>query len=74
MIGTSVADLQNKLFTVFTVVFVAPGVMLQVQPLFLARRDLFEAREKKAKMYSWKAFVFGLIVSEFPYLVLCAIL
>ena len=44
MIGDSVLDLQNKLFTVFTVVFVAPGVMLQVQPLFLARRDIFEAR------------------------------
>lgn len=74
MLGTSVSDLQNKLFTLFTVVFVSPGCMLQTQPLFLARRDLFEAREKKAKIYSWKAFVFGLIVSEFPYLLVCAIL
>lgn len=29
---------------VFLLVFVAPGVMLGVQPLFLARRDIFEAR------------------------------
>jgi hypothetical protein len=29
----------------------APGVIAQLQPLFIARRDIFEAREKKAKMY-----------------------
>lgn len=73
-IGDSVSDLQNKLFTLFTFIFVAPGVMAQVQPLFIARRDIFEAREKKAKMYSWIAFTFGLVVSEFPYLVICSIL
>jgi ATP-binding cassette subfamily G (WHITE) protein 2 (SNQ2) len=71
MTGFRNADL---LRAVFSFVFVAPGVMSQVQPLFIARRDLFEAREKKAKTYSWKAFVFGLIVSEFPYLLLCAII
>ena len=32
------------------------------------------AREKKAKIYSWQAFVFGEIVAEIPYLLLCAFL
>lgn len=49
-------------------------MIAQLQPLFIARRDIFETREKKAKIYSWKAFVTGLIVSELPYLVLCAFL
>ncbi|KEF60963.1 uncharacterized protein A1O9_02527 [Exophiala aquamarina CBS 119918] len=74
MISDSVSDLQLNLFTIFNFIFVAPGVINQLQPLFIARRDIFEAREKKAKMYSWIAFVTGLIISEFPYLVICAIL
>ncbi|KAJ3542263.1 hypothetical protein NM208_g4196 [Fusarium decemcellulare] len=72
-IGSSVGDLQLKLFTIFNFIFVAPGVMAQLQPLFIHRRDIFETREKKSKMYSWVAFVTGLIVSEVPYLILCAV-
>lgn len=74
MIGDSVGDLQLRLFTIFNFIFVAPGVINQLQPLFIERRDIFETREKKSKMYSWIAFVTGLIVSEFPYLCICAVL
>lgn len=42
--------------------------------MFIDRRDIYETREKKAKIYSWKAFVTALIVAELPYLVLCAFL
>lgn len=73
-IGNTVADLQLRLFTVFNFIFVAPGTINQLQPLFIDRRDIYEAREKKAKMYSWKAFVTALIVSEIPYLCICAVL
>lgn len=73
-IGSSVGDLQLRLFTVFNFIFVAPGVIAQLQPLFIERRDIYEAREKKSKMYSWIAFVTGLIVSELPYLCVCAVL
>jgi ABC-type multidrug transport system permease subunit/ABC-type multidrug transport system ATPase subunit len=74
MIGDSVSDLQGRLFTIFNFIFVAPGVINQLQPLFIERRDIFETREKKSKMYSWIAFVTGLVVSEVPYLILCAVL
>ncbi|KAK4140476.1 ABC-2 type transporter-domain-containing protein [Dichotomopilus funicola] len=73
-IGHSVNDLQMRLFTVFNFIFVAPGIINHMQPLFIQRRNIFETREKKSKMYSWVAFVTGLIVSELPYLVLCAVL
>lgn len=69
MIGDSVADLQLRLFTVFNFIFVAPGVIAQLQPLFIDRRDIYETREKKSKMYSWIAFVTGNIICELPYLV-----
>jgi hypothetical protein len=74
MIGDSVADQQLVLFALFNYIFVAPGVIAQLQPLFIERRDIFETREKKSKMYSWIAFVTGLIVSEIPYLIVCAVL
>jgi ATP-binding cassette subfamily G (WHITE) protein 2 (SNQ2) len=50
MIGDSLSDLQQNLFAVFNVIFVSPGVIAQLQPLFINRRDIFEAREKKSKM------------------------
>jgi ATP-binding cassette, subfamily G (WHITE), member 2, SNQ2 len=74
MVGDTVSDLQLRLFTIFNFIFVAPGVINQLQPLFIERRDIFEAREKKSKMYSWIAFVTGLVVSEIPYLCICAVL
>ncbi|WWC85443.1 uncharacterized protein L201_000306 [Kwoniella dendrophila CBS 6074] len=74
MIGNKYADLQNRIFTIFQFIFVAPGVIAQTQPKFIANRDIFEAREKKAKLYSWQAFCFGEIVAEIPYLLVCALL
>jgi ABC-type multidrug transport system permease subunit/ABC-type multidrug transport system ATPase subunit len=74
MINDSVHSMQLRLFTIFNFIFVAPGVINQLQPLFLERRDIYDSREKKSKMYSWIAFVTALIVSEIPYLCLCAVL
>ncbi|KAF2690238.1 ABC transporter [Lentithecium fluviatile CBS 122367] len=74
MIGDSVGDQQLVLFALFNFIFVAPGVIAQLQPLFIERRDIYETREKKSKMYSWIAFVTGLIVSEIPYLIICSVL
>ncbi|KAE8343763.1 hypothetical protein BDV24DRAFT_172446 [Aspergillus arachidicola] len=74
MISDTVHSMQLRLFTIFNFIFVAPGVINQLQPLFLERRDIYDAREKKSKMYSWVAFVTALIVSEIPYLCLCAVL
>jgi ATP-binding cassette subfamily G (WHITE) protein 2 (SNQ2) len=73
MIGNSVSKQQEVLFAVFNFIFVAPGVIAQLQPLFLERRDIYETREKKSKMYHWFPFTTGLIVSEVPYLIICAI-
>lgn len=74
MIGNSVGDLQLRMFTVWVFLFVAPGVVNQLQPLFIERRDIYDAREKKSRIYSWKAFVSALIISEIPYLCVCGII
>ena len=73
-IGDSVAEQHLVLFSLFNYIFVAPGVIAQLQPLFIDRRDIYETREKKSKMYHWAPFVTGLIVSEIPYLIICSIL
>jgi ATP-binding cassette subfamily G (WHITE) protein 2 (SNQ2) len=73
-IADDLGGLQLKLFTVFSFIFVAPGLISQLQPLFIDRRDIYETREKKSKTYHWVPFVTGLIVSELPYLVICAVL
>ena len=73
-IGNSVSDLQQRLFTVFSFLFVAPGLISQLQPIFIDRRNVYETREKKSKTYHWVPFVTGLIVSELPYLVVCSVL
>jgi hypothetical protein len=52
MIGDSLNDLQQNLFTIFNLIFVSPGVISQLQPLFIDRREIFETREKKSKMVS----------------------
>ncbi|KAJ4329856.1 hypothetical protein N0V87_010509 [Didymella glomerata] len=72
-IGDSVQEQQIVLFALFNYMFVAPGVLAQLQPLFIDRRDIYETREKKSKMYHWASFTTGLIISEMPYLIVCAI-
>jgi ABC-type multidrug transport system permease subunit len=51
-IGNGTFDLQLRLFAVFNFVFVAPGLINQLQPFFLHNRDIFEAREKKVFLSS----------------------
>jgi ATP-binding cassette subfamily G (WHITE) protein 2 (SNQ2) len=65
-IDNTVNDLQLGLFAMFSFLFVVLGVIAQLQPLFLEHRDVYDAREKKSKMYCW--------VSEFPYLIVWAIM
>lgn len=73
-IDNSYAGLKDKVFSIFQFVFVAPGVMVQTMPKFIANRDIFEKRERKSMLYSWKVFVLGEIIAEWPYLVVCALL
>lgn len=71
---TSPGGLSLRLFTCFNFIFVCPGVLAQLQPLFIERREIYEARERKSKMYSWIAFTTGLVLSEIPYLLICGLL
>ncbi|KAG9198157.1 hypothetical protein G6514_010427 [Epicoccum nigrum] len=71
MLGDGTFDLQLHLMAVLNFIFVAPGCINQMQPLFIQNRDIFETREKKSKTYHWAAFVAGQVVSEIPALIVC---
>ncbi|KAF4343795.1 multidrug resistance CDR1 [Fusarium beomiforme] len=71
MIGNSSFDLQLRLMSVFNFIFVAPGAINQLQPLFIRNRDIFETREKKSKTYHWFSFISGQLISEIPLLIIC---
>jgi ATP-binding cassette subfamily G (WHITE) protein 2 (SNQ2) len=47
MINDSYSGLAQRLYAIFNFVFVAPGCINQLQPLFIHNRDIFETREKK---------------------------
>lgn len=47
---------------------------VQIQPLFITQRALYEVRERPSKVYSWKAFLIANIVVEMPYQILTGVL
>lgn len=69
-LGNSATSLQNRLFSVFQGMFVAPGLLNQIQPHFIHNRMVFEAREKLSKMYGWFPFVIGEVIAELPWLII----
>ncbi|KAI0096799.1 putative ABC multidrug transporter [Nemania sp. FL0031] len=71
-IGNGSFDAQLRLMSVFNFLFVAPGCINQLQPLFISNRDIFETREKKSKTYSWIAFISAQLLSEILVLIVCA--
>ncbi|KAF8321131.1 putative ABC multidrug transporter [Clavulina sp. PMI_390] len=73
-IDNSVASLQTRLFCIFNGMWIAPGLLVQLQIHFIQSRNVFEAREKLSKMYGWFPFVVAEVVSEAPWLVLTSVL
>ncbi|BGP40430.1 ATP-binding cassette transporter snq2 [Rhodotorula kratochvilovae] len=62
---------QNFLFAVFMAVVLSAPLSQQLQPKFLGLRQLYEARERPSRMYSWPIFVISSIIVEMPYNLFC---
>jgi ATP-binding cassette subfamily G (WHITE) protein 2 (SNQ2) len=63
--------MQSRLFTIFMTMTIAPPLMQQLQPRYLAFRSVYQSRESKSKIYSWPAFTLGAILPEIPYSLFC---
>jgi ATP-binding cassette subfamily G (WHITE) protein 2 (SNQ2) len=60
-------DIQNKLFSIFTVtISTVPGAQ-QLQISFIANRMTYEIRERPSKIYSWSVWVTSQILVELPW-------
>lgn len=56
--------LQNQAFGVLVFLFTVISLILQVIPMFVIQRTLYEARERKCRTYHWAAFVLSNIMAE----------
>ncbi|GAA6061045.1 hypothetical protein JCM10212_004619 [Sporobolomyces blumeae] len=68
----SIVSLQNRMFSVFLLLFVPVVWMNAIIFKVHALKGLWEARERPSRIYGRTAFVTSLLVSEVPYSVLCA--
>lgn len=66
--------LQNQMFGVFVFLFVVIQLIMQIMPMFVTQRTLYEARERQSKTYCWQSFVISNIVVEMLWNSVCAIL
>ena len=66
-LGKSVIAMQSRMFSLFLTLTIAPPLMQQLQPKFLAFRDIFTARESASKIYHWTSLVIANILVEIPY-------
>ncbi|KAJ5787614.1 hypothetical protein N7457_002604 [Penicillium paradoxum] len=58
---------QNVLFSLFLLCTIFSTLVNQIMPKFIARRELYELRERPAKTYSWKVFILCQILVELPW-------
>ncbi|KAH6697541.1 ABC-2 type transporter [Plectosphaerella plurivora] len=54
----------NQMLCVCIFLVIFSQIISQLMPMFVKQRDLYEARERPARAYSWKAFLFADIVVE----------
>ncbi|KAH8789417.1 AtrD, ABC-transporter [Hyaloscypha sp. PMI_1271] len=70
----SLQGMQNQLFSIFMMLVVFTNICQQIMPQFVTQRDLYEARERPSKTYSWKVFILSNIIVEMPWNTLMAVL
>ncbi|KAL8670335.1 MAG: hypothetical protein Q9168_005122, partial [Polycauliona sp. 1 TL-2023] len=72
-LGSTVLDLQNRMFTAFLVVLLPPTVVNAVVPRFYQNLTLWMARENPSRIYNWFAFCTASVVTEIPISILSAL-
>lgn len=73
-IGNSVANLQDRMFSIFMIILLPAVIMNGVLPKFYANRMLWESRELPSRIYGWFAFCTANVVCEIPYAVVTCII
>ncbi|KAF2835370.1 ABC drug exporter AtrF [Patellaria atrata CBS 101060] len=74
MLGNSILDMQNRMFTSFLILLIPPTVVNAVVPKFFQNMAIWQAREFPSRIYGWFAFVTAQVVAEIPWAVITAVL
>lgn len=70
----TIVSLQNRLFSIFLILFIPPVFMNLIIFKMHRLRNLFNDREGTSLIYGRTAFVTSLLLSEIPYSLVCATL
>ncbi|KAF9439085.1 hypothetical protein BGZ76_000047 [Entomortierella beljakovae] len=68
-LGTSLVDLQSRVFAIFQIMVMGTLLVTMIQPRFHVERQWYY-RELAGKYYGWKPFALSIILIEIPYCVL----
>ncbi|KAI8983430.1 ABC-2 type transporter-domain-containing protein [Pilobolus umbonatus] len=67
-LGNSPADMQNRMFSVFTTLLMSNALIILAQPRFMQERSWFR-REYASRYYGWAPFGLSCVLVEIPYLI-----
>ncbi|QLQ78268.1 hypothetical protein HG537_0A05150 [Torulaspora globosa] len=70
----SLQGMQNQMLSIFMFTVIFNTLLEQYLPLFVQQRNLYEARERSSRVFSWKAFIVSQIVVEVPWNILAGTL
>ncbi|RDW72004.1 putative ATP-binding multidrug cassette transport protein [Coleophoma crateriformis] len=72
-LGSSIQDMQDRMFTLFVILLIPPIIVNSVVPKFYQNRALWEARELPSRIYGWVAFCTANVVAEIPIAIVSAV-
>ncbi|KAL9634498.1 MAG: hypothetical protein Q9164_004047, partial [Protoblastenia rupestris] len=73
-LGSTIADMQNRMFTSFLIILIPPTVVNAVVPKFYQNMALWGARENPSRIYNWFAFCTASVITEIPISILSSII
>lgn len=62
-----IQGLQNQKFSIFMLLTLFRQFIQLIMPQFVVQRNLYEARERPSKTYSWQVFMVSKIIVELPW-------
>ncbi|KAL6941198.1 ATP-binding cassette multidrug transporter pdr5 [Hanseniaspora opuntiae] len=69
----SLQGLQNQMLAIFMFVCIFNPFLQQYLPIYTQQRDLYEARERPSRTFSWYAFLLAQMLAELVPNLLCAV-
>ncbi|KAF2474648.1 ABC transporter-like protein [Lindgomyces ingoldianus] len=74
MLGNSIQDMQNRMFTPFVIILIPPTIVNGVVPKFYQNMALWQIRELPSRIYGWFAFTTAQVVAEIPIAIMSSVL